>query len=145
MSHPLSGQDVPQLRRAILSSPEGRRAYRLHAVLLVGRGLSCRRAAALIGASPRAVSYWVRRYRDKSVAGLEEKPHLGRRPRLSARELAELPALLSAPPPAQDAVSGRWTGAALRRHLQRARGVSLSVRQCQRLLRARPAPNDVSK
>lgn len=135
MRHPLSPEASRPLRRAILSSAAGRSAHRLHAVLLVCRGLSRRQAAALIGSSPRAVSYWVRRYQEDSIEGLREKSHPGRRPRLPAQARAELLVALSASPPAPPPAPGRWTGSSLRRHLERAHGVSLSVRQCQRLLR----------
>lgn len=123
------------LRRALLSSSAGRAAHRQHAVLLVARGLSCRQAAALLGASPRAVSYWVRRYNEKELEGLRDPLRPGRRPRLPVPVRVGLPALAASPPPLQDAPAGVWTGAALRAHLWRVHQAALGLRQCQRLLR----------
>lgn len=125
------------LRGAILSTARGRRWHRLHAVLLVARGLSCRQAASLLGASPRAVLYWVRRYGDGNIGNLSERRHPGRPPRLRGELGAAVDDALAGVPPEQDAPRGRWTGAALRAHLARVHGVALSVRQCQRLLRER--------
>lgn len=133
---PLGDEDAQGLRERILASPAGRRAHRLHAVLLVAQGLSRRRAAALLGASPRAVSYWVDRYRRNNKAGLSEKRRPGRRSRLAPSARAAVAAALTAAPPALDAPRGRWTGEALRAHVARVHGVSLGLRQCQRVLRA---------
>lgn len=134
MRTPLSLGAARDLRGAILATARGRRAHRLHAVLLVARGLSCRQAAALLGASPRAVSYWVRRFEIENIKGLSEKRHPGRPPRLPGPARAALAAALAAPPPPQDALRGRWTGAALSAHLARLHGIALGARQCQRLL-----------
>jgi transposase len=127
------------LRGSILSTSRGRRLHRLHAVLLVARGLSCRQAAGRRGAAPRTVLYWVRRFERENVKGLSEKQHPGRPRRLRGPLGQAVEAALSAPPSAPDARRGRWTGGALSAHLLRAHGVSLSARQCQRLLRERRA------
>jgi transposase len=121
------------LRGAILSTSKGRRLHRLHAVLLVARGMSCRRAAALLGASPRSVLYWVRRFEAEDLSGLSERRKPGR-PRSLSGALAQ-------PPSPSESRHGRWSGAALSAHLLRVHRLVLSVRQCQRLLRERrPEP-----
>jgi len=60
------------LQDEIRRSHEARYDHRLHAVLLVAQGLSCRKAAQLFGDSPRAVAYWARRFEDEGLAGLAE-------------------------------------------------------------------------
>jgi transposase len=125
------------LRGVILSTSKGRRLHRLHAVLLVARGLSCRKAAALLGASPRSVLYWVRRFEKEALSGLSEKRKPGRPRSLSGAAAAAVAAALAQPPAPSESRHGRWSGAALSAHLLRVHQLVLSVRQCQRLLRER--------
>lgn len=125
------------VRAEILGSPSARRLHRLHAVLLVARGLSCRGAARLLGDSPRAVEYWINLYKtNKSIKIFDEKPP-GRPSRLSAEQLAKLRAIVACGPPRPGA--GGWRGEDVRAVVARTWGVALGLRQAQRLLaRIRP-------
>ncbi len=51
--------------------------------------------AEALGVSEGAVSQWMKRGREGGEAALEARPPLGGRPRLSAEQLAQLPALLA--------------------------------------------------
>lgn len=119
------------LRAEVRGSPWARQQHRIHAVLLVARGLSCRGAARLLGDSPRAVEYWVRRYNDNKINGLYGSTPSGRPPRLSAARIAELREITVGAPP--NGARG-WTGVALRALILRRWGVRLGLRQSQRLL-----------
>ena len=127
----LASSEVDALRAEVRGSAQARHYHRMHAVLLVARGLSCRGAARLLGDSPRAVEYWVKKYNENKIKGLIESGRPGRPPRLSAARLAELRSAVSGPPP-----SGRpaWTGAALAELAARRWGVVIGARQAQRLL-----------
>ena len=75
---------VYALQDEIRRSHEARYDHRLHAVLLVAQGLSCRKVAQLLGDSPRAVAYWARRFENEGLAGLAEAERPGRPRRLMA-------------------------------------------------------------
>lgn len=128
------------IRAQLRVSPQVRRLHRLHAVLLVAGGLSCRKAARLLGDSPRSVEYWAQRYMSDKDNGLNEKKHTGRRPRLTAAQLAQLRVVLAgaaadAPPP-----PGGWDGKSARAYIARRWGVRLGLRRVQSLLAAARPP-----
>lgn len=119
------------LRAEVRRSPQARRQHRIHAVLLVAGGLSCRSAAALLGDSPRAVEYWVRRYNDNKIRGLSDARRRGRPSRLTAAQLAQLRAVLAFAP--SESARGR-SGKAVSALVARRWGVVLGPRQAQRVL-----------
>ena len=82
------------LQDEIRRSHEARYDHRLHAVLLVAQGLSCRKVAQLLGDSPRAVAYWARRFEDEGLAGLAEAERPGRPRRLQPDQLNQIDAAL---------------------------------------------------
>lgn len=131
---PWDRSDFEELRALATATAGARRQHRLHAVLLVAAGLSCRAAARWLGDSPRAVEYWVQRYRLYKYQGLKDKKKAGRPPRLSAAQREQVAAALAAPPPVGLAFGARWTGAAMRAYLKQSHGVALGLRQAQRLL-----------
>lgn len=114
-----------RIRGQVRATPQTRRLHRLHAVLLVARGLSCRQAARLLGASPRSVEYWAKRYSDDGENGLSGKKQTGRPPRLTAAQVAQLGAADSA---------RRWDGPGARAYIERRWGVKLGLRRVQVLL-----------
>lgn len=119
------------LRAQVRGSPQARLQHRIHAVLLVAGGLSCRRAAMLLGDSPRAVEYWVNRYNANKIDGLCDCIPSGRRPRLGETGIAELRAAVAGPPPRG---ARAWTGEAVSALVARRWGVTIGLRQAQRLL-----------
>jgi len=120
-----------ELRAEALGTPQARRLHRIHAVLLVAGGLSCRSAARLLGDSPRAVEYWVSRYNTNKINGLLESSSTGRPARLSAVQREELRKTVTRTPPGG---ARGWTGAAVSEFVARRWGVSLGRRQAQRLM-----------
>ena len=60
---------VLALQNEIRRTDESRYDHRLHGVLLVARGLSCREVAGLLGDAPRTVAYWVRRFEEDGLQG----------------------------------------------------------------------------
>lgn len=117
------------LRAEVRGSPQARQQHRLHAVLLVAGGLSCRAAARLLGDSPRAVEYWVLRYRAYKNKGLIDSSPPGRPARLTQEQLMELRLAVGSVPG-----GAGWSGAAVVDFVSRRWGVVLSLRQAQRLL-----------
>lgn len=109
--------------------------HRLHGVLLVAQGLTCPQVAQLLGDSPRSVVNWVQRFESQGLAGLSEGERSGRPSRLTERQLARVESALRSSPTQFGLPTRMWDGPTLSEFLWRQLGVSLKVRQCQRLFR----------
>ena len=109
--------------------------HRLHGVLLVARGMTCPHVAELLGDSPRSVVNWVQRFEADGLAGLSEGERSGRPSRLNERQFVKVEAALRASPADFGLPTAMWDGPTLSAFLRRECGVTLKVRQCQRLFR----------
>ena len=118
----------------IRRSEESRYDHRLHAVLLVAQGISCRQAAQMLGDAPRTVEYWVRRFEERGFSGLMDGERPGRRPRLSKDQIAAIDDAIRKSSD-EFGLSGPWDGKTISLFIQQSWGASLGVRQCQRLFR----------
>jgi transposase len=121
------------IQEEITRSEESRYDHRLHGVLLVGQGLSAGQVAEWFGEDPRTVARWVHRFETRGFAGLHEGERPGRPPRLSPRQLAAVDRALRQPPRDLGYAQTLWDGKVLAHHVGERYGVSLGVRQCQRL------------
>ena len=122
------------LQDEIRRSDEARYDHRLHALLLVAQGMSCRQAAQLLGDAPRTIAYWVNRFEDEGFAGLVDAERPGRPCRLNAYQLGELESVLRGEP-REYGLQGLWDGKTLSAFVKQRWGIHLGVRQCQRLFR----------
>ena len=123
------------LQDEIRRSEDSRYDHRLHAVLLVAQGMTCPEVARVLGDAPRSVENWVRRFETAGLAGLFEGARPGRPARLSESELQAIEAALRRPPGAVGLPAALWDGKTLSAFIEQQWGVSLGVRQCQRLFR----------
>lgn len=123
------------LQDEIRRSGEARYDHRLHGLLLVAQGLSCREVAHLLGDSPRTVENWVHRFTDSGLAGLMEGERPGRPARLSADQLEQVNRVLREPPNVVGLNGYLWDGKTLAAYLAQELQVDLGVRQAQRLFR----------
>jgi len=123
------------LQDEIRRSQESRYDHRLHGVLLVAQGMSCRQVAYLLGDAPCTVENWVHRFERAGLAGLTEAERAGRPARLSQAQLQEVQRVLREPPPRTGLVGNLWDGRTLSAYLEQRYGIGLGVRQCQRLFR----------
>jgi transposase len=123
------------LQDEIRRSPDARYDHRLHGVLLVAEGMSCREAARALGDSPGTVVNWVRRFERSGFAGLNDREGRGRPARLGRAELKKVEAALRKTPADYGLPAQLWDGPLLSAFLERQFGVTLRVRQCQRLFR----------
>jgi transposase len=87
----LTGQMVRDL---CAESPDKRLLHRLHCVALVNHGLSASQVARAFGDSPRAVSYWVTRFKKEGIEGLHEETRPGRPSKLNPSQTKKLQAFL---------------------------------------------------
>jgi transposase len=121
------------LRQEIQRSDESRYDHRLHGILLVCAGQSCRTVAELLGHSPRTIEYWVNRFERSGFAGLEGGERPGRPTRLDEATCAKVGEDLRRSPREVGYSQNLWDGKLLSHHLARTYGVHLGVRRCQRL------------
>jgi transposase len=102
--------------------------------------------AVALGVTPGAVSQWLKRGREQGVEGLRRHPAPGRQARLTAEQLAQLPALLE---PGAEVYGFRgqiWTCQRVAEVIRRTFGVTYHPAHISRLLHAvrhsvqRPVP-----
>ncbi len=106
----LTRRDIPasDLRRFARQLETGREACRLLAITMVLEGVSRSEASAANGMDVQTPRDWVLRYNADGVAGLRDRGGQGRRPALSADQLAALKAaVIEGPDAARDGVA-RW-------------------------------------
>jgi len=91
--------------------------------------------AELFGHSPRTVQYWIHCFEESGFAGMEETPRPGRPSRIEEAVLEEISQQLRRDPRELGYTQNLWDGKLLSHHLKEKFGISLGVRQCQRLFR----------
>jgi transposase len=124
------------LQDEIRRSDEARYDHRLHGVLMVATGMSCRKASIVLGDAPRTIENWVHRFEKDGLGGLTEIERPGRPTRLNPKQLALVEtALRQTPKEAGVKGGGVWDGKTLSSYLKVKFGVQLKTRQCQRLFR----------
>ena len=123
------------LQDEIRRSPDARYDHRLHGVLLVAEGLSCRRAAEMLGDSPGTVVNWIRRFEQSGFGGLNDQEGRGRPSRLGPSQLKQVGTALRRSPADYGLPAQLWDGPLLSSFLAKRFGVTLRARQCQRLFR----------
>jgi transposase len=126
---------IMALQDEIRRNDTSRYDHRLHGVLLVAQGMTCPQVAGLLGDAPRSVVNWVQRFEASGLAGLSEGERPGRPRRLDEQQLARVESALRASPADYGLPTTMWDGPALSEFLRRQFGVTLKVRQCQRLFR----------
>jgi len=123
------------LQDEIRRSYQARYDHRLHAVLMVAQGMSCRAVAELLGDSPRTVAYWVNRFEVEGLSGLADADRPGRPCRLNEQQLQQIQEALRSSPADFGLAANLWDGKLLSHFIHQRFGVDLGVRQCQRLFR----------
>lgn len=123
------------IKEAFRSSVEGSFLHRLHAVQLVAQGRSTQEVAHFFNDDASSVARWVRHFRAFGIEGLKDDSKSGRPATLNPDQLRALQQLLKHNPAALGYAEQSWSGKVLATHIEQHYGLSLSVRQCQRLLR----------
>ena len=124
-----------RLQQEIQRSEESRYDHRLHGVLLVAQGMTCPEVARLLGDAPRSVEYWVHRFQEKGLRGLQEGERAGRPSRLDEKQMAAISRVLRGKPSDAGMRVNLWDGKTLSAWIEKEYGLQLGVRQCQRLFR----------
>jgi|APMI01.1.fsa_nt_gi transposase len=122
------------IRSEIADSPSLQQLHRLHCVLLVGNGQSCCDVGRWFGHSARTVERWFGVFIRTGLQGLRPGHSSGRHSCLPAELAQGLHEELTHSPAGCGYAGERWSGPLLRQHLLTRHGLSVSLRQCQRLL-----------
>jgi len=120
----LTGQ---MARDLCAETPRERLSHRLHCVALVLHGSSASEVARIFGDSPRAVAYWVKWFQSRGIDGLKEESRSGRPSKLNATQAKDVQQFISC--------SKRLKAETLSEHIEKTYGISLTVRQCSRILK----------
>src|ERR1700732_1486816 len=98
------------IQQEIERSEESRYDHRLHGLLLVTAGQSCREAAALFGANGTTVQRWVNRVDAGGVDPRREGERAGRPRTLDSKDWRKLQADLRKPPRDFGLAATLWDG-----------------------------------
>lgn len=124
-----------EVRRELNLNVEARYHHRLHAILLLSKGLSASEVADLFDEDRRTIQRWKKRFQEKGLDGLHEAERKGRPALLSTKQWERLERDMVRRPFACGYRTPQWDGPLLAKHLGERYGVSLGLRQCQRILR----------
>lgn len=123
------------LQDEIRRSAEARYDHRLHGVLLVAQGMNCREVAEVLGDAPRTIEYWVHRFEARGFAGLSDGLREGRPSSLKPADRDRIEEALRRSPVDYGLPAHLWNGPLLSTFLKKHFGVTMCVRNCQRLFR----------
>jgi transposase len=105
--------------------------HRLHCVAVVMDGRTAVETARIFEDSPRAVAYWVTRYKKHGVEGLFDEEKSGRPSRLSALQVEQVSHFVSKLRERSQPVNATM----LANYIKKNFGVTFTIRQCWRILK----------
>lgn len=121
------------LQNEIHRNDESKYDHRLHGVLLVALGHSCSDTAKILGHTVTTIENWVNRFNSGGFSSLRDEPHTGRPSSLSFEQMSEIREAISQDPMKLGYNQNLWDGKLLSHHILVKFGITLSIRQCQRL------------
>ena len=121
------------IQSEIQNTGESRYIHRLHGVLLVAKGHTCSEVATILGHTVKTIENWVNRFNEGSFQALKDERRTGRPSSLSSQQLEEIEIILRKDPLTIGYEQNLWDGKLLSHHIEKKFGITLSVRQCQRL------------
>jgi transposase len=121
------------LQNEIHRNDESKYDHRLHGVLLVALGHSCSETAKILGHTVTTIENWVNRFNRGGFNSLRDELHTGRPSTLSFEQMKDIREAISQDPMKLGYNQNLWDGKLLSHHILVKFGITLSVRQCQRL------------
>jgi transposase len=119
------------VRDVCAESPRARLLHRLHSVALVAYGLSASEVARIFDDSPRAVAYWVKRFKHHGLAGLDEESRPGRPSKLNPAQMKKLQTFLIRSQAGSKVVKAETLADYILKEFK----IVLTIRQCWRILK----------
>jgi transposase len=121
---PLTPEERQALEQLASSRPaQARFVDRARPLTAIAAGRRPSQVARDWGGGRPPVSTWVRRFHERGLGGLEDRPRAGRPPPCTAEQRAEVVAAALTDPQRLDRPSGRWTLDRLRDYLHQPKGV----------------------
>jgi transposase len=124
-----------ELRDRASRARDGASARRMLALALVLEGKSRTEAAISCGMDRQTLRDWVHRYNAEGLAGLTDRPHSGRRPRLTAAQEAEIARIVESGPNLETHGVVRWRCVDLQKVIGEQFKVELAERTVAKLLK----------
>lgn len=125
-----------QINAYISNDPEGKFIFRLCSLkmFLHDDGCTTESLGQLMQASPRSIANWIHRLNDSgNIEVLRDKQKPGRSARLSDEQMGLLKEDLQKHPTELGLEANLWDGKTLSHHIKKQFGITIQVRQCQRL------------
>jgi len=108
---------------------------RIQGLLLVSGGIGERRSAQIVGVGRRTLQDWICRYRRGGLEALVKGPFLGRKPKLTQEQLAELDRIIEQGPEGAGLDTGVWTAPLAADLVRKLFGVRYHPDHMRRILR----------
>jgi transposase len=125
---------IAAIKDELSRTPEGRYYHRLHVVLHYLQENSSSAVALFYGHSARVIQYWIQRLLSSGLESLWDRERPGHPGQLSRSQRGRLRDELRRSPTELGYKQNYWNGPLLSNHLERHYTITLSIRQCQRIL-----------
>lgn len=119
----------------VKSGDDARFQHRVEMVNLVLAGLTPSFLAERVADSKNAITLWVKTADERGFDALRDKKQTGRPTKLTAEQIEEIREVVAEDDPKSRGFNV-WDGPSVSAYIGREYGVSLGVRQCQRMLRS---------
>ncbi len=127
-----------QINSLISSDPESKFIYRLCSLKMFINDPDCstEKLGRIMQASPRTIANWVHIINETgNIEVLRDKEKPGRAPRLTDEQLLELQSDIQQHPSSFNLEANLWDGKTLSHHIKKRFGITIQVRQCQRVFK----------
>jgi transposase len=126
----LTAEELEKLTRFSRSQTAAHRLVRRATIILMAaEGIHFDAIGQAVHCSADRVSYWVSRFNEAGLAGLEDKPRPGRERRYSETERGQMIAIARTQPDQLGQAFGRWTLGRLTEYIQSSLGIPISRAQ----------------
>ena len=139
-----------QIEEYFDSTDELRFAAKLHGLLLLLRdeNNNCSEVARQLGKTPQTIAGWARKLnqgKGGNIEVLRDKIKPGRNTRLSKEDMKCIKDALKQTPAHFAMTSTKWDGSTLSQYLDQKLGITLQIRQCQRILQRLGYANKIGR
>jgi len=127
---------VNELKERYKTEGSSKIKERLHMIILLKEGRSCRNVATICYTSKSKVSFWQVRFQKMGYEGLKDKKGRGIKPQLSDEKITYLDKKLSVPYKMANGYTRGWQTKDVYQQIKNEWGVKYSLRHIRRILRA---------
>jgi len=125
---------VKELEEKYKIERDGKIKERLHMILLLKDGYSCRKAADICHTSKSNVSFWNVRFQEMGYDGLKDRGGRGAKPELSPEQIASIDKKVSKPYKMENGYTRGWQTKDVYQLIRKESGIKYSLRHVRRIL-----------